>query len=148
MIDVTKEVTAWVSRCQALQVSDLIKDEAALFAAEEACLKELLLRRFGAHGKEASELINAIEVEYLGGINEVRQLCIRQQSGNIYCAPKKVEILSGSRHEIRSIDPRGTMAEIGPYVEVLYERGFILEPVRNLRFWIKDQRGVKRDGGN
>lgn len=93
---------------------------------------------------EVGELLNEqrkenffskMRVQYLRSINETRQICVRQRSGNIICAPRLVDIDRNSIYKISTIDAAGTMLDSKPYVEVIWTEGVLLEFIENLEFF-------------
>jgi hypothetical protein len=78
-------------------------------------------------GLSAENFCKRLRVTYPIAVQESRQLCIEQNSGNVFCSPNDVSIKEGDVFRVRLIDTMGTMESGRPYVEVLYGDGYILE---------------------
>jgi len=66
--------------------------------------------------------------------NHMRTVYYQQKSGNIYGKLQAVNLSLNQFYSIKSIDTTGHMLNGSPYVEILIEKGFILEEIHNLDF--------------
>jgi hypothetical protein len=140
MKEISKSIEEWTACCNEVWRNWFIHREEAIhdFAEiEEKLLQVLVIRKIEPQAENAVEkFVQRLRVEYKEQIADVRQFCVRQAAGNIFGTPKFLTIQQGSIHKVQSIDTMGTMLEIGPYVEIVWENGFILEPVKNVRFYL------------
>lgn len=107
---------------------------------EESLLKILVINPLGQATKffSSATLLSYLRVQYRVEVADFRQFCVPQPSGNILGRAEKVSIPISSQHGIRGLDTMGTMLGTGPYAEVNWQNGFILEPIENLGFLLLD----------
>jgi hypothetical protein len=139
VIDITNLIRQWL-----LCSSDLwmrwFKDREngadEFISIEEALLDVMVIQKLGLDlkGVSTDTFIKQLRVKYVFPVDDIRQLCIKQHAGNIYCSPKSVTIPDGSIQRVKAIDTMGTMLNDKPYVEVVFGKGFILESPDALDF--------------
>jgi hypothetical protein len=83
-------------------------------------------------------LMRRIRVRYTNGVDDIRQVCKRQPTGNVFGKAQLVNISPGRTLRVKGIDTTGTMLGSGPYVEVEWQDHFLLEPVHNVLFLLAD----------
>lgn len=105
-------------------------------SVESALLDSLVIDKLciGRSDLPGGELFESLRVTYVRSVDDHRVLCHEQKNGNVYGESVKVEIPEGSLHRIKSLDSMGTMLDGVPYVELIYNDGFILEPFENLKY--------------
>lgn len=89
-------------------------------------------------GLSVDNFFERLRVVYPSSIDdEVRQFCVVQRAGNIFCRPYCLSVSAGSTFQVRSIDTMGTMDSGRPYVEVKFDGGYILESPDFVEFAIE-----------
>ena len=142
MIDVTVLVRQWI-RCS----NDLwsrwfasTESGASEFPdIEVALLNAMVLERGGlsSNGLSLENIFERLRVIYPTSIEEqIKQLCVVQRSGNVFCTPNSVSIQAGAILHVKSIDTMGTMEKGRAYVEVKFGDGYILESPDSVEFAI------------
>ena len=101
-------------------------------------IDKLRASRSGLSRDTGDRLFESLRVSYVRSVDDHRVLCREQKGGNVYGESVKVEIPEGSLHRIKSLDSMGTMLDGVPYVELIYDDGFILEPFENLKYQLVD----------
>lgn len=143
MTDVTGLVLQWI-RCSnelwSRWFSSTERGASEFPSVELALLKAMVLERGGLSCEGLSpenffEKLWAIYPTCMG--DEVRQLCVVQRSGNVFCRPRGVSIAAGEKFRVKSIDTMGTMDDGRPYVEVAFGDGYILESPDSVDFAIE-----------
>jgi len=87
---------------------------------------------------KAEDLIDKLRVQYVSEIQEDRQVCVTQKSGNVFCKSEYINLKKGIDYRVKSIDTIGTMMDSQPYVEVIVGEKFVLESPKNLRFFLSE----------
>ena len=133
MTNVTGLVLQWI-RCSselwARWFSSTARGASEFNGVELALLKAMVLERGDLSPKDLSpeNLFEKLWVIYPTGIGDrVRQFCVVQRSGNVFCKPRIVSIAAGEKFRVKSIDTMGAMDGGRPYVEVAFGDGYILE---------------------
>jgi hypothetical protein len=139
MKDISELIQFWIRCCCDLWTKWFKNREhgAHEFVEIEDKLLEILVIAQALHGQQVispEEFIRRIKVRYTKDVTASRQVCKRQAAGNVFGKAEDVVISKGSLFSVRGIDTMGTMLNSGPYVEVVWKDGFILEPINNLEF--------------
>lgn len=85
----------------------------------------------------AEDFFDKLRVTYRSSVDELRQTCVKQRAGNIFCTSSDVSISRGEVFKVRSIDTMGIMQNGQPYVEVVYGDGYLLESPDLLEFLVE-----------
>ena len=144
MLDITNRISLWVSCCS--EVSDrwfkeLENGEDEFLRVEEALFSSLVLSAIETVDRPSLiESYGLLTAEYRKDVDDARSVCRKQKAGNIFCSCRAIKQIQGTRLRVKSIDALGTMLEGYAYAELwLNEKEFILEPVENLNFRIKNE---------
>lgn len=142
MIDVTALVKVWIRCSNELWMRWFIstKSGASEFPEIElALLNAMVIERSGlsSKGLNVKNFFERLRIVYPGAVDEqVRQHCVVQRHGNVFCSPRVVSFPSQTYFYVRSIDTMGTMEDGRPYIEVKFDDGFILESPDSVDFII------------
>lgn len=143
MIDVTALIRAWICCSNDLWLRWFASEErgASEFSCiEMALLNAMVLDRGGLSSKGLSpeNFFERLRAIYTVSINEqIRQLCVVQRSGNVFCRPQSVSAQAGTIFHVKSIDTMGTMENGRPYVEIDFGNGYVLESPDLVEFAIE-----------
>lgn len=133
MIDVTDLVRQWICCSNDLWVRWFSSKEAGVSefpGIELALLNAMVLERgaLSCKGVSIESFFERLWVIYPMSIDDqIRQFCVVQRSGNVFCRPHSVSFSAGSKFHVKSIDTMGTMENGRPYVEVKFGDGYLLE---------------------
>jgi hypothetical protein len=146
MTDISELMEYWIRCCSDLWSRWFVErpqgaDE--FIEIEGRLIDVLVIDQLQAQGVlNRDQLFARMRVQYKKEVNGIRQVCRQQSAGNVFGKAQVVLVPRDSIHDVRGIDPVGTMDGIGPYVEVVWEEGFILEPTDNLKFLIAEDSGL------
>jgi hypothetical protein len=143
MIDVTALVRQWILCSNDLWSRWFASTErgaSEFLGIELALLDAMVLERgdLSCKGLSIENFFEKLHVIYPTSINhQVKQLCLAQRTGNIFCKPHTVSVSAGDKFRVKSIDTMGTMQGGRPYVEVQFGDGYILESPDSVDFFVE-----------
>jgi hypothetical protein len=143
MTDVTALVRHWISCSNDLWSRWFASTDtgASEFPGIElALLNAMVLERgdLSCKGLSTENFFEKLRVIYPTSMNDqIKQLCVVQRSGNVFCRPHSVSVSAGNILRVKSIDTMGTMQNGQPYVEVKFGDGYLLEVPDSLEFAIE-----------
>jgi hypothetical protein len=143
MIDVTALIRDWICCSNDLWLQWFASAErgASEFPSiEMALLNAMVLERGGLsrNGLSPENIFERMRAIYpVSVVEQTRQLCVVQRSGNVFCRPHSVSAQAGAKFRVKSIDTMGTMENGRPYVEIEFGDGYILESPDSVEFAIE-----------
>jgi hypothetical protein len=145
MTDVTALVRHWINCSNDLWLrwfSSTERGASEFLNIELALLNVMVLERGGflETGWSIENFFEKLWAIYPMSIDDqVRQLCVVQRAGNVFCRPYSLSVSTGEKFRVKSIDTMGTMENGRPYIEVKFGDGYILESPDSIEFAIEER---------
>jgi hypothetical protein len=142
VINVTAEVRQWILSSNDIWIRWFSSrvDGATEFSEIESLLLKVMVYGHDpllSNDSSKEQFFARLQVIYPASIaHEERQFCVVQRSGNIFCRSQVVNIIAGSRFNVKSIDTTGAISNGEANVEIAYDGGYLLESPELIDFVI------------
>jgi hypothetical protein len=143
MRDITDDTLIWVACCRDVWekwFANLENGDDEFFEVEDALFSSLVLSKLELKNRpNLNECKNFLRAVYKRDISEMKSVCRKQPSGNIFCTSEMIDQKKGQEFSVKSIDVNGTMLDGSAYAEVqISKTEFVLEDLDNLHLKFLD----------